>query len=355
MEGMDRQRVGLLAPPWVTVPPPAYGGTEYAVDVLARGLVAAGHDVVLFATEGSTCAGAEVRTAGPTAPRARMGAGSIEVAHVIAGYDSLSDCDVVHDHTLLGPLIAARRRSSHPVVTTAHGRLDGDDRGLYSEIAAHVPVIAISRRQAQSAPFPPVAVIHHAVETDALELGPGDGGYVAFVGRMSPDKGVDRAIAAARQAGVPLHIAAKMSEAAEVEYFEAAVRPHLGPDVHYLGELSSADKFTMLAGAVALVNPISWQEPFGLVMIEALAVGTPVIATPLGAAPEIVRPGRNGWLCRDLSEFAAAIDAADTLSRDVCRNDALVRFGVDRLVSEHLDVYEQVRGRAAMPRLATAV
>ncbi|MFO1186164.1 MAG: glycosyltransferase [Alphaproteobacteria bacterium] len=247
-----------------------------------------------------------------------MGSGSIEVAHVLSGYDALSDCDVVHDHTLLGPLLASRQRGGkahQEVVTTAHGRLDGDDRALYAEVAAHVPVIAISRAQARSAPVRPVAVIHHAVDTAAQTLGRGDGQYVAFVGRMSADKGVDRAIAVARGRRPLAHRVAKMSEPGEREYFESRVRPHLGPGVDYLGELRAAEKFSLLADAQALLNPIAWPEPFGLVMIEALAVGTPVIASPLGAGPEIVRPGRNGWLCRDLSDFVSAVGAARTLSR----------------------------------------
>ena len=339
-------RIGLLAPPWLPVPPPAYGGIESAVDLLARGLAAAGHDVVLFAAAESTCPVAR-RSAGPAAPRALLGMGALELATVVAGYETLGDCDVVHDHTLLGPLVASLRSGGPPSVVTAHGLLDGHDAAMFRTVSGRVPVIAISHRQARRSPVPVSAVIHHAVDTDRIQPGPGDGGYVAFLGRMAPEKGVARAVRLARRAGVPLRIAAKMSEPGEFAYFESAVRPLLGGDVAYVGALGRDEASELLRGAAALLNPIAWEEPFGLVMIEALAAGTPVLTSPVGAAPEIVRDGVTGRLCDDDDAFVAALGDLGSIERHRCRVDALLRFSPQRLVREHLDLYRRVLvGRA---------
>src|SRR5688572_21273745 len=249
-----RLRIGIIAPPWVAVPPPVYGGTELVVDQLARGLVAAGHSVELFATGDSTC------TVQPSwlYPRA-LGTSAdpgAELAHVQRAYEVLSDVDLVHDHTLTGPMWASCWRPELPVVTTNHGPFTREMIAHFQAFADRVPIIAISDAQRRSAPDVRVAaVIHHGVDIDLFPMGDGAGGYLLFLGRMSPDKGVHRAIAVARAAQKPLVIAAKMWEPAEHRYFAEEVEPRLGGDVVYIGQVGGQRKLNLLAGAIALVNP----------------------------------------------------------------------------------------------------
>jgi glycosyltransferase involved in cell wall biosynthesis len=305
-------RVGLVAPPWISVPPKRYGGTESVIASLARGLVAQGHDVVLATTAGSSCPVPRVPgLPSPPDPR-RIGVAMVELPYVLAAYRGLRGVDVIHDHTLTGPL-AARPPLGVPVVTTNHGPFDAESNPVYREMANRgVAVVAISRDQARRAKAVPVAsVIHHGMDV-------------------------------AREAHVPLRIAAKMQEPAEREYFEREVRPLLGSDVHYVGELGAAERNELLRGATALLNPLSWPEPFGLVMIEALACGTPVVATPCGAAPEIVDDGVTGFLRSGIAGLAEALRAAGDLDRDACRAAALSRFTTSRMVRDHVRLYERL-------------
>jgi glycosyltransferase involved in cell wall biosynthesis len=338
-------RIALIAPPWLPVPPPAYGGTETVVDILACGLAARGHDVLLCATGDSTSASLSA-WAYATAQTPRIGSMAVEVTHVLHAYDHVVGADVIHDHTITGPVRAAAQ-GNLPVVTTNHGPFDRELGAIYRDVARHVAVIAISAHQAAGAGDTPIEqVIHHGVDAARFPVGPG-GGYVAFLGRMTPSKGPDLAARAARAAGVPLLMAAKMREPAEREYFDAEVRPLLGGDVEYVGELSATDKLDLLAGAAALLNPLRWHEPFGLVMIEALACGTPVIAPGRGSVPEIVDHGTTGFVYDDDAELVRALGRIDTLDRGACRLAAETRFSADRMVGEHLDVYERVLWRHA--------
>ncbi|HEU5083966.1 MAG TPA: glycosyltransferase family 4 protein [Acidimicrobiales bacterium] len=325
----------------MAVPPPDYGGTELVVDQLARGLVAAGQQVTLFTTGDATCP-VERRWSLPEAVGTTASLYE-ELGHVQAAYRALGRCDVVHDHTLLGPMWASTIGFTSPVVTTAHGELTSELAELFAAVGRHVAVIAISEHQRATAPRVPVsAVIHHGIDVDAQIPGEGDGGYVAFLGRMHPDKGVHRAIHVARAAGKRLRIAAKMWEPIEVRYFEQVVRPLLGEDVEYVGQVGGPAKHDLLAGAEALLNPIRWPEPFGLVMIEALAVGTPVLAFPEGAAPEIVDHGTTGFLCADEDDMAARLADVGSIDRRACRRAALDRFSTRRMVEDHLRLYRQL-------------
>ncbi len=334
-------RIGVIAPPWAPVPPVLYGGTEAVVDRLARGYRAAGHDVLLFTTGDAT---ADVRRAWalPEAEGTRMGMTAPELRHVIAAYDAVADCDVVHDHTLAGPVYASRF-PDRPTVTTAHGHFDAELAAIYRRVAPQVPLIAISHAQRRTVPDIPVTrVIHHGVDVTDFPEGDGQGGYALFLGRMSEDKGAHRAIDVAAKAGVVLKMAAKMRDPWEFDYFERMVRPRLGPGIEYLGEVPHAEKLQLLAGAQALVNPIRWPEPFGLVMLEALACGTPVLAFAEGAAPEIVASGRTGFLCADEGEMALRLSNVGALSRTDCRAAVAGYFSTARMVDEHLQLFEQV-------------
>jgi glycosyltransferase involved in cell wall biosynthesis len=337
-------RIAIIAPPWVPVPPPAYGGTEAVLDNLARGLVAAGHDVLLFATGDSSC---DVQTeyvleraAGTVATGS-----ATELRHVINAYDTVLEwgADVVHDHTLVGPVYAAR--FGLPVVTTNHGPFDGELGDLYRAIGSSVAVIAISDHHASTAAGIPIAaVIHHGVDVDAFPHGTGNGGYALFLGRMSPDKGVHAAAQVAMAAGVPLRIAAKMREPAEHAYFGEHIAPLLGDGVEYVGEVGGADKLELLAGASCLLNPIAWPEPFGMVMIEALACGTPVVATPHGSVRELISDGVTGYVRHDEAGLVDALRQVGGLDRARCRKEAAARFSTERMVADHVRLYEEAAG-----------
>jgi glycosyltransferase involved in cell wall biosynthesis len=344
-------RIVIIAPPWVAVPPRAYGGTESVLDTLARGLHDAGHDVLLFTTGDSTC---PVPTGSvlPQAIGVGVGGSATEMRHVIHAYQTAADADIVHDHTLVGP-VYADRFGGLPVVTTNHGPFQSELGDYYRAIADRTPVIAISQHQASTADGIPIAaVIHHGVDLERFPAGPGDSGYAVFLGRMCPEKGVDAAIRVARRAGMPLRIAAKMSEAAEQLYFEQRVRPLLGGDIEYIGEVGGADKTNLLGGAICLLNPISWPEPFGMVMVEALACGTPVVATPMGAVPEIVDHGVTGFICSSEPALAGALTALAGLDREACRKAVATRFSASRMVAEHVLLYEALSSGRRLPRAA---
>jgi glycosyltransferase involved in cell wall biosynthesis len=336
--------IGLIAPPWVPVPPIVYGGTELVVDQLARGLTAAGCEVTLFTTGDSTCP-VRRRWLYPKAlgiienPEA-------ELRHVEAAYQALDGVDVIHDHSLLGPIWAATHDLAPAVLCTVHGAMLPSVRAQLVRASARVGIVAISHSQRRSAPEVPVAaVIHHGLDPDAFPVGAGLGGYVLFLGRMSPDKGVDRAVRIARAAGKPIVIAAKMWEPGERTYFEERVRPLLGEHAEYLGEVGGDAKLRLLGDAEALVNPICWPEPFGLVMIEALACGTPVLAFPAGAAPEIVDHGRTGFLCPDERDMARRLGEVPSLDRLTCRVSVERSFSTTRMVDDHLALYERAVAR----------
>ena len=346
-------KVGLIAPPWIPVPPTSYGGTEVVVDNLARGLTARGHDVRLFTVRESTCPVTRlwffehgVQPTGTTVE---------EAAHVLAAYDALADCDLIHDHTVIGPLTWARTRRGPAVVTTNHGEFTPAMRTIYAAMGDRIAIVAISHAQRGSAPEIPVAaVIHHGIDLDRYHYGPGGGGYLLFVGRMSPDKGVHDAIRLARRAGRRLVVVSKMWEEGERAYFDRHVRPLLGPDIEMLTETTLEQRVDLFRHADALLNPIRWPEPFGLVMAEALACGTPVIAFPHGAAPEIVDHGRTGFLYAD--EDALVQAPIHRLDRHACRAAAERRFSLDRMARDHEELYQRVVAGRLRPatRVGTA-
>jgi glycosyltransferase involved in cell wall biosynthesis len=275
-----------------------------------------------------------------------------EVRHVMAGYESFGDCDIVHDHTLAG-LLESTRYPTIPTVTTCHGPLAGDLRDIYARVAERLSLIAISHAQASQAPEIPVAaVIHHGVQPEEFPCGTGSGGYLLFLGRMSPEKGAHRAIEIAEKAGLPLVLAAKMREPAEQQYFDEFVRPRLGHGAEYVGEVAGTEKLRLLGDAVALLNPIRWAEPFGLVMVEALACGTPVLTHPVGAAPEIVDHARTGFLCESDDDLTAAASLLPGIVRADCRDAVTRRFSTEQMIDKHLSLFDNLLGSTtASPRM----
>lgn len=335
-------RVLLIAPPWLPVPPEGYGGIEVVVDGLARALGQLGHDVHLFATGDSTTP-VERHFLHPTA----LGTGATHtaamLAHVLTAYDVAERIrpDIVHDHTIIGPFIARERGIA--CVTTNHNMFDDHAVIAYEHLGDDARVIAISRAHAalgRERGIESFAVIHHGLDIERVPIGTGSGGYAAFLGRMSPAKGVHIAIDAARAAGIPLRIAAKMAEPAERAYFDAEVAPRLGDGVEFVGQVAGADKQRFLGDAVCLLNPIQWEEPFGMVMIESLATGTPVVVNRRGAAPELVDDGRTGLLCDTDEELPKALVDARRIDRSACRQAAATRFSLARMAHEHVATYE---------------
>ena len=338
-------RIALIAPPWTPIPPPLYGGIELVVDQMARGLLAAGHDVTLFTTGDSTCPVPKM-WALEHAEGMRIGMAVPELRHVIHAYGAVADHDVVHDHTVMGPFYS-ERFPGLPVVTTIHGPFNDELTDLYSALGTRVPIIAISHAQQEAAPDVPIRrVIHHGLDASAFPIGDGsgdaDGEYLVFLGRMAADKGAHRAIAIARAAGYRLLMAAKMREPWERAYFERQVEPLLGPDAVYLGEVPHERKVELLAGARAMLFPIRWNEPFGMVMLEAMACGTPVLAFREGAAPEVIDDGTTGYLCDDDEAMVEALGHLDGLRRQDCRAAVEGYFSTERMVAEHLELYEEL-------------
>lgn len=329
-------QIGIIAPTWLPIPAPAYGGTETVVDTLCRGLQAAGHEVHLVAHPDSTCPvrRSSVVLAGDTT---RMGRASIELEHALGAYELVRDCDVVHDHTLAGPIYSARFPHLR-VVTTNHNLFSRTNNAIFGA-APHAALVAISQSHADSTDLPVAAVVHHGIDVADYPFGHGDGGYLAVLSRMAADKGVHRAIAVAQAADMPLRIAAKMRDEREIEYFEQFVRPYLGPTIEYVGELDAVEKLHFLANATALLNPIQWNEPFGMATVEALACGTPVVGCPRGAMPEIVVDGVTGYLAETDDALVAGVQSVGELDREACRSHVRNQFSVGRMVAGYVAVY----------------
>jgi len=310
------------------------------VDALARALSDAGHDVLLATAADSTCPVPQIPGFGPSTAE-DLGQSFSELGHVIKAYAQMGDVDIIHDHTLAGPLYA-HRPEGIPVVTTIHGPLSPSYAPLYRDMAQDTAIIAISHDQCSRVEDLEIsAVIHHGIDLSAVSVGAGTGGYACFVGRVCPDKGLMEAITIARRADVPLRIAAKMHAKDEQEYFRDVVQPALGPRTEFLGELSDPEKYELMGNASALINPIQWHEPFGLVMIEALATGTPVLATPMGAAPEIVRHGITGFV-GSTPDLAACMRRIPELSREACRRSVEESFSAQRMAADHVELYAKV-------------
>ena len=340
-------KVAVLSPVWFPVPPSGYGGIEWIVALLADGLADAGHDVTLFAS-GDSHTRARLDAVFERAPSERIGQTFWELQHALNCFARHDDFDVIHDHTgLMG--LALGSLLPTPLVHTVHGPVDGHPGDLYERVvrmAPHTRLISLSLSQREPRPqLPWVANVPNALDLSVYPYRPERGDYLLFVGRMSPDKGAHRAVAIALEAGLPLKLAGKCAEPAEQEYFDTFVRPHLGGDREYVGEVTHGEKVQLLQHARATLFPISWQEPFGLVMIESLACGAPVIATRWGAVPEVIDDGRTGIIVDDWREMAGALEAADELESDVMRREVEERFTPARMVADYVAAYQAVLER----------
>ncbi len=341
---MQSLRIAQVAPLAESVPPRLYGGTERVVSFLTEELIAQGHAVTLFAS-GDSRTTATLIAGCPRALRSEAAGGHIaayetlQLEQVISRAD---DFDILHFHIdpVQFPLI---RRCRTPSVTTLHGRLDLPNlRAVFGEFR-ETPLVSIS--DAQRSPLPDqnwAATVYHGLPPRLLPYTERPGDYLAFLGRVAPEKGIDRAIQIARECERPLRIAAKVDPSDRV-YFEKHIAPMLtSADVEFIGEIGERGKAELLGGARALLFPIDWPEPFGLVMIESLACGTPVIATRRGSVPEVIEDGVTGFIVDDAEHAAPAVRRIGELDRRACREAFERRFSAARMARDYLGVYESL-------------
>lgn len=340
-------KIAQVAPLYESVPPKLYGGTERVVSHLTEELVRQGHEVTLYAS-GDSVTTANLRPVCERALRLEGDKVIDSLSHHIRMIEMVArearQFDVVHFHIdyLHFPIT---RRQKICALTTLHGRLDIPDLApLYREFP-DMNLVSISDSQRKPLAWVNwLATIYHGLPGDAYSLNPGPGKYLAFLGRICPEKRVDRAIEIAIKADIPLRIAAKI-DAADREYFKHQIRPMLEhPLVEYIGEISEHEKNDFLGNAQALLFPIDWPEPFGLVMIEAMACGTPVIAWPLGSAPEVVDEGTTGFLTSDIDAALNAVKRIDSLSRATCRRVFEERFSLKKMALDYTRIYRSLAG-----------
>jgi glycosyltransferase involved in cell wall biosynthesis len=337
-------KIAQVAPLHESVPPQLYGGTERVVSYLTEALVELGHDVTLFAT-GDSRTSAQLCAVCETGLRLADGMVDRMAPHILLlerVCERASEFDVIHFHIDYLHFNLSRRLGLRGV-TTLHGRLDIPELvPLYREFR-NIPLVSIS--DAQRKPLPWVdwrATVYHGLPSDLYGPGDGPGDYLAFVGRISPEKRLDLAIEISKRARVPLRVAAKVDDV-DRGYFEAKIEPLLGDsNVEFLGELGDTDKQELLRNALALVFPIDWPEPFGLVMIEAMACGTPVIAFPCGSVREVVDDGVTGFVVNDVEQASRAVAKVRNLDRARCRQQFDRRFTAQRMAEDYLEVYRQL-------------
>lgn len=337
-------RIAQVAPLWESVPPKLYGGTERIVSYITEELVALGHDVTLFASGDSETA-ARLEAICPQALRLNTGIFNRDAPLMMLqerGLGSATDFDIIHSHLDFNGFPLARRNPV-PVVTTLHGRLDLPElEPVYREFS-EMPLVSISDSQRRPLPWASWAgTVYHGLPRNLYTFQPQSQGYLAFVGRIAPEKRPDHAIEIAKRAGLPLRIAAKVDRA-DRTYFEAEVEPLLDhPLIEFVGEISDAEKDEFIGNAMALVCPYDWPEPFGLVLIEAFACGTPVLAYRRGSIPEIVNHGVTGFICETVDEMVDAVGQVSLIDRKQCRATFDERFTADRMARDYVALYERL-------------
>ncbi len=342
-------RVAVLCPPWIPVPPTGYGGIEWVVSLLVEDLVDRGHEVTLFASGGSRTK-AELIQVFDDAPTMEMHRNVPDARHAARAFREIVGragtpraFDVLHDHSACVALAAAPALPV-PVVHTIHGSFTEEMKSFYAEVARGVTFVAISRTQRDDMPSLPVsAIVPNSVDVASFPFRRDKGDYLVCLGRITRDKGQDSAVAVAKRTDIPLVLAGKIDPGADAQFFDEEILPHIdGQLVRFEGEVPDERKKELLAGARAALFPIRWQEPFGLVMIEAMSCGTPVIANRRGAVPEVVADGVTGFVTNGDDDIVGAIDRIGEIDPERCRAEAEERFS-PRVMA---DAYERVYQRA---------
>lgn len=354
-------RILQMAPPWFAVPPAGYGGIEWVVAELADGLADRGHDVTLLASGGSRTRAA-LWTVFDEPPSKLIGSPYHDLMHCAAAYQRRAEFDLIHDHSgILGPAIGSFV-DGPPVVHTLHGPWLPEVEGLYRALPPRLHLVAISQNQRARAPesLPIVGVVPNGIPLDRYPLRVerrGTDGYLFFIGRASREKGPEVAVRVAKRLGRKLKMVVKINEPPEQAYWHEAVEPHLdGADVEIVNTVSTQEKAALMAGADACLFPIQWAEPFGLVMIEAMACGTPVIAFANGASPEVIVDGETGFLLPegDLDGLCDAVTRVGDIDPRACRARVQDHFSSARMVEGYERIYEQVLTPATEPGAGSA-
>jgi glycosyltransferase involved in cell wall biosynthesis len=348
LEDMSPQRlkIAVVAPPWLPVPPERYGGVEWIVSLLADRLAELGHDVTLYACGGSITQ-ANLVTTSDDANLARYGQLLPELEHALLAFRDAGRYDVISDHSGMAAAAIADLVPT-PVVHTVHSPLTDEPGRMYRLIAERNPrlrFISTSLKQREPAEdLPWIANCPSALDLDAYPFADRRGDYLLFLGRMSPEKGAARAITVAREMALPLKLAGKMHEADERAYFSREIAPHLSDRIEYLGEVAHEDKVRLLQRARCTLFPIDWEEPFGLVMLESMACGTPVVAMRRGAVSEVIAPGASGVIVDRLEDFPGAVAQADAIEPGSCRDHVESNFSEVRMVRSYLDAFAAILG-----------
>ncbi|ABA03593.1 glycosyl transferase, group 1 [Nitrobacter winogradskyi Nb-255] len=347
-------RIAQVAPLTEAVPPKLYGGTERVVHWLTEELVALGHDVTLFAS-GDSLTSARLDATWPRALRLDGAVRDPNALHMVMLERVRRKCDdeefdFLHFHLDYYPFSLFSRQPT-PFLTTLHGRLDLPELQPVFNAFSSIPLISISNAQRRPAPQARwLRTVYHGLPEKLLTPRPVKPSYLAVLGRIAPEKGVDRAIRIALRCGIPLKIAAKVDRA-DQDYYDECIRPMMDhPLVEYIGEISDHEKPDFLSGAIGLLVPIAWPEPFGLVMIEAMACGTPVIAYNRGSVAEIITDGRTGFIVEDEISAVAAVHSLTTLDRGAIRAEFEARFTARRMALDYLDSYRNLI-EATAPRI----
>ena len=349
-------RIAQISPLTEAVPPKLYGGTERVISWLTEELVALGHKVTLFAS-GDSVTNARLEPMWPTALRldgSVRDPNALHMSMIEQIAQRAREFDLLHFHLDYYPFSVMSRQST-PFLTTLHGRLDLPEHEPVFSTFPNVPLVSISNAQRRPAPNANwIGTVHHGMPENLLKPVLAEPSYLAFLGRISPEKRVDRAIRIAERCGLPLKIAAKV-DAADHDYFEEMIKPLLTkPNVEFIGEISDPQKSEFLSNAFALLVPIDWPEPFGLVMIEAMACGAPVIAFNRGAVPELIEDGVTGFVVEDETSAVGALRHLSRLSRTVIRKRFEERFTARRMARDYLAVYRDLVGATALrPRIAS--
>ena len=350
--GNTALRIAMIAPPYFAVPPAGYGGVEAVVADLVDALVDRGHQVTLIGTGRPGTRAQRFVATYPVPFADRLGEPFPEVAHAAAAARILDGLvvDVVHDHTLAGPLLARGRLP--PTLVTAHGPVDGEPGRYYQTLGTTIGLVAISHAQRRAAPnLPWKATVHHGLRAETFSFRADKEDFALFLGRFHPEKGPHLAIDAARAAGLPIVLAGKCSEAVERGYFDREIRPRLGPDTVMFGVADAAAKRDLLARAACLLFPACWDEPFGLVLIEAMACGTPVVALRRGAVAEIILDGQTGVIVDSPADLPRAIDQARQLNPAECRRHVTADFTVEAMAVGYETAYRKMLTEIAEPAL----
>jgi len=348
----DSMHIAQVAPLTEAIPPKLYGGTERVVSWLTEELIALGHDVTLFAS-GDSVTSARLEAGWPRALRLDGAVRDPNALHMMMleqVYRRAADFDILHCHIDYYPFSLFSRQPT-PFVTTLHGRLDLPEHQPVFDTFSSIPVVSISNSQRRPLPQANwVRTVYHGLPERLLEPKPVKPSYFAFLGRIAPEKGIDRAIRIAQHCGMPLKVAAKVDRA-DKEYFDEQIHPQIkaASNVEFIGEISDREKADFLSGAIVLLVPIDWPEPFGLVMIEAMACGTPVIAYNRGSAPEVIDDGISGFIVEDETGAIGAVDRLGQLSRPRIRQQFEKRFTARRMAQDYLAVYRSLANRLMPP------